>query len=253
MKPGAGAALAVGWDVRGWRSRQQSVAIAKIAGGRLRWMGLVPEFQFTTGQPVDLDALTDPALDPDQRRELASAEHVVVAIDSPLAFPVALRRLMDGKGRPVPTASEIENPLAYRDCDRRVAAAYGKKPLSAAFDRLGNTASLAMTLCLDLRDRGFSLVPQDADRADKAIIEVYPGVHKEGPRRGDVAISGIARWIPADVMPGTDLYDACICAILGLVFAGASETLELPMLTKPDPALPREEGWLFGLPPDAVA
>jgi hypothetical protein len=133
-----------------------------------------------------------------------------------------------------------------------VASVYGKKPLSAAFDRLGNTASLAMTLCLGLRDAGFAVVPQDAETAGKVVIEVYPGIHKRGPRRDDPAIEPVARLIPSGVSPGTDLYDACICAILGLVFADAGDALELPPLTAPDPACPREEGWIFGLPPAFV-
>ena len=82
------------------------------------------------------------------------------------------------------------------------------------------------------------------------MVEVYPGIHKRGPRRDAAAIEPLARWMPAEAVPGTDLYDASICAILGLVFAGAGDILKLPMLTTPDPALPREEGWIFGLPPE---
>ncbi len=245
--------LAIGWDVRGWRSSQQAVAVADLHRGGLRWRGLAPAFGFETGKPVDLGALTAPALGGDWQRVVGAAERVVVAIDSPLAFPSAFRRLMAGKGRPLPTAAEIDNPLAYRDCDRYVAAAYGKKPLSAAFDRLGNTATLAMVLCQSLRKIGYRVVPQDAGAAERAIIEVYPGIHKREAWRGSEAVESLARWIPESVTAGSDLYDACICAILALVFAGAGATLELPDLTSPDAALPQEEGWIFGLPPDWVA
>jgi len=244
--------ISIGWDVRGWRSRSQSVAVAEVLDGQITWLGLAPAFAFETATPVDLDALVRHAVDRERRRVIQTSARVVVAIDSPLAFPKALRRLIDGDADFVPTATEIDNPLAYRDCDRRVAAAYGMKPLSAAFDRLGNTASLAMTLCGSLREQGFSVIPQDADRAEKAAIEVYPGIHKRGLRREDDAIEPVSRWIPAAVAPGSDLYDACICAILGLVFAGAGEVLGLPTLTTPDSTLEREEGWIFGLPPDFV-
>jgi hypothetical protein len=110
-----------------------------------------------------------------------------------------------------------------------------------------------MSFCQGLRKAGFAVVPQDADAAARAIIEVYPGIHKCEARRASEAIPAIARWIPEDAAGGSDLYDACICAILGLVFVGAGAMLELPELTNPDAALPREEGWIFGLPPHAVA
>ena len=244
--------ISIGWDVRGWRSRQQAVAVATLEDGRLSWSGLAGAFAFETGVPLTLDALTGPALGSHGRAILEQADDIVIAVDSPLAFPLALRQLMAGEGRPRPAASEIENRLAYRDCDRRVAADYGKKPLSAAFDRLGNTASLAMAVCQELRREDFQVIPQDTDKSRKAVIEVYPGIHKSGPRRADPAIVSIARWIPDKISPGTDLYDACICAILGIVFAGGDKALGLPRLTAPDATLPREEGWIFGLPPDFV-
>ena len=190
-----GRAISIGWDVRGWRSRSQSVAVAEVLDGRLAWLGLAPAFGFETARPLDLDTLTAHALGREQRRDLLTAAQVVVAIDSPLAFPAALKRLIDGEGGFLPTATELANPLAYRDCDRRVAQTYGKKPLSAAFDRLGNTASLAMALCHSLRGLGFRVVPQDADRAEKAVVEVYPGIHKRGPRRDAAAIEPLARWM----------------------------------------------------------
>ena len=245
--------VGIGWDVRGWRSSQQAVAVAGIEQGHLQWLGLAPAFGFQTGEPVNFEALIEPALGPGAEQAVLRAPRVVVAIDSPLAFPRALRRLIAGEGEPRPTASEIDNPLAYRDCDRRVAEVYGKKPLSAAFDRLGNTASLAMTLCQALRKSGFSVIPQDKDGADRAVIEVYPGIHKIEARRASEAVSSIARWMPESAEVGSDLYDACICAILALVFAGAGSILGLPDLTSPDAAMPREEGWIFGLPPEAVA
>ena len=245
--------ISIGWDVRGWQSPKQAVAVAALEDGRLAWPGLAPAFAFPTGERLGLDTLVGPALDSEQRAVLAAARRVVVAIDSPLAFPRALRDLMHGDGDPRPPAAEIDNPLAYRECDRRVAKTYGKKPLSAAFDRLGNTASLAMAVCQGLRRGGFQVVPQDADASRKAAIEVYPGIHKQGPRRADPAIEALGRWLPSSVPPGTDLYDACICAMLGLVYAGAGDTLGLPPLTPPDPALPREEGWIFGLPAAFIA
>ena len=243
-------AVAIGWDVRGWRSEQQAVAVAAISDGELCWPGIAPAFRFETGAPVDFTNLTRHAVSDPQ--SLLDRGQVVISIDSPLAFPKALADLMAGRGHPVPTATEIENPLAYRDCDRRVAEAYGKKPLSAAFDRLGNTASLAMTLCQSLRSDGFERVPQDTENTEKAVIEVYPAVHKRGPRRGDPAIAPIHRLIPAQLSPDSDIYDAAICAILGLVFAGAGNELGLPDLATRDASCRTDEGWIFGLPPEFV-
>ena len=75
---------------------------------------------------------------------LPRAERVSLAIDAPLAFPRAFHGLLQGKlaTEQVPE-DEMTNPYAYRDCERWLHEQYGKKPMSASFDKLGNNATLA--------------------------------------------------------------------------------------------------------------
>lgn len=216
----SGEIIAIGWDVRGWQSREQAVAVAALHDGGLSWPGLAKAFDFETGRRPGPDRLVDATANPELERCIERAGRVVVAIDAPLAFPRAFTELQLGRGRQERMPSEIENPLAYRDCDRWIRNAHGKKPLSAAFDRLGNPATLAMTVSAALREAGYRVVPIDGGPADRSVIEVYPGVHKRGAARIDAAIEPLARHLPDGVDPGSDLYDAAICAVLGLVFAG---------------------------------
>lgn len=245
--------VAIGWDVAGWRSPGQAVAIALVCDGAMSWPGLARGFRFDAGEPVGLHALTKHAWNRSVEECLGAADRVVVAIDSPLAFPNAFRKLLDGEFLLRPPAAQIDNPLAFRSCDRWVAEHYGKPPLPASFDKLGNPATLAMTACGELRRDGFRVVPQDARRANRAVIEVYPALNKRGKRnRADPAIDPVHRLIPDGVVPGTDAYDAAICALLGLAFAGMSGSLGLVDLPNPDRSLPREEGWIFGLPTEFI-
>jgi hypothetical protein len=240
--------VSVGWDVRGWQSRAQAVAVAAFNGQGTDWIALSPAFGFETGARPGLEELLVASGLENPCDRLERAGRVVVAIDAPLAFPRAFTALLGGRGLPRRKASEIENPLAYRDCDRWIRAEHGKKPLSAAFDRLGNPATLAITVCGALRENGFRIVPMDGAPATKSAIEVYPGVHKCGSSRVDAAIAPLARHLPDGLEAGTDLYDAAICALLGLLFAGAGEPLGLPAPAGPPAGHPTDEGWIYALP-----
>jgi predicted nuclease with RNAse H fold len=244
--------IAIGWDVRGWQSRAQAVAFAALDDSGLSWPALAPAFAFETGRRPGPDRLVDATGNPDLARRIEHAARVVVAIDAPLAFPRAFTALLLGRGRPRRMPSEIENPLAYRDCDRWIRRAHGKKPLSASYDRLGNPATLAMAVCFALRDAGYRVVPIDGGPSDRSVIEVYPGVHKRGSSRIDAAIEPLARHLPDEVEPGSDLYDAAICALLGVVFAGGAERLGLPGLEGPEDDHPTDEGWIYALAADYV-
>ncbi len=129
---------------------------------------------------------------------------------------------------------------------------YGKKPLSAAFDKLGNNATLAISLCQELRKIGFSVIPQDKDKATRAAIEVYPGIVKAGNRKIDRAIGPVDRHIPSDLEAGTDEYDAAICAILGVAYAVGGNLMGLPNLVQPPSGQNVSEGWIYSLPAEFV-
>ena len=151
-----------------------------------------------------------------------------------------------------PSPTEIENPFAYRDCERWVHQEFGKKPLSAAFDKLGNNATLAITVARALRKEGFSLLPQDANTAEKAVIEVYPAIVKRGAKKIDRAIGALEKHIPHELEPGTDIYDAAICALIGAIHAGWGADHGLPALTSIPDGYDPKEGWIYSLPAEYV-
>ncbi len=250
---GSAEIVSIGWDVSGWQSRTQAVAIAAVDDSGLRWPAGAPAFGFETGRRPGLASIIEGVGEPALAGFLDGADRVVIAIDAPLTFPRAFVDLLRGDARRYAAVPrEIDNPLAYRDCDRWISAEHGKKPLSAAFDLLGNPATLAMAACTALREDGYRVVPLDGEPADRSVIEVYPGIHKRGTKRADAAIEPLARHLPDGAAAGSDLYDAALCALLGLVFAGAAARLELPPLEGPGPGFPTDEGWIYALPADYV-
>jgi hypothetical protein len=69
------------------------------------------------------------------------------------------------------------------------------------------------------------------------------------PKRASPAIDVIHRLVPAETKPGTDRYDAALCAIVAAVYAGAGGYLGLPELIDFQPGFDRSEGWVYSLPP----
>lgn len=247
--------ISIGWDVRGWQSKQQATAVLKVSieSNKYEWLGVSELFSFTQGEKPSLDELLRPAVGEGLSQQLLTNEMITLAIDAPLGFSQDYINLLQGKNPNinVPT-SEIENTLAYRDCERWVAQNYDKKPLSGAFDKLGNNATLAMSIAENLKQDDFVLIPQKANNADRSVIEVYPGICKAGKQRVSLAISSIARILPSEVIPGTDQYDAAICAVIGALYSGASQVLDIPMLEPIPNNINLKEGWIFGLPPQYV-
>lgn len=246
------AVIAIGWDVRGWRGSDQAVAVLSFGAGRSRpeWLGVSGRFRFAPGKPLGMHSLLGPLPGVRLPEPDSAGATVVVGIDAPLAFPARFVALMQSENSSgyCPPDREIDNVFAYRDCERWIREQHARKPLSAAFDRLGNNATLAMCLAQALGAQGFQLVPQQAVASDRAIIEVYPGITKRGKKKTDRAIAPVERYIPDNLVPGTDLYDAAICAILAAVFAGKGRALGLPELVGPEPGYDTAEGWIYGLP-----
>ena len=245
--------IVIGWDVRGWMSKEQAVAVLALLGDRIEWLGFSERFKFSQAEALTLSSLLSPAFEGHIPSTLFDRTEIVLAIDAPLAFSSDFRALVNGESRLIkPPESEIDNPLAYRACERWIKEQFRKKPLSASFDKLGNNASLAITYARWLRSEGFSLVPQDGKPSTREIIEVYPGLTKTGIGRSHPAIPPIAGKIPTQFEPGTDIYDAAICALLGAAYSGWGRGLNIPELVPPADGIDMAEGWIFCLPPDYV-
>ena len=245
--------IVIGWDVRGWMSKEQAVAVLQVLDNHLKWLGFCERFKFSQSEPLTLSSLINPAFEGDTPSGITDFTEIIVAIDAPLAFSSGFCALVEGKPQFLePPKSEIDNKLAYRDCERWVRKQFNKKPLSASFDKLGNNASLAISLARGLKSEGFSLVPQDGTLSARSIIEVYPGLTKKGMGSNDEVISSLAPYIPIQFEPGTDIYDAAICALLGAVYSGWGRARNIPPLVQPIVDFDMTEGWIFCLPPEYV-
>ncbi len=243
--------IVIGWDVRGWMSNEQAVAVLALSGDSIEWLGYCERFKFPLSKPFSLSSLLTPAFDSHLLPGVLECTEIVIAIDAPLAFSSGFCALVNGRPQPnSPPKSEIYNPLAYRACERWIRDQFNKKPLSASFDKLGNNASLAISFASSLKHERFSLVPQEGTRSSRSIIEVYPGLTKIGMARKHPAIPPLAQEIPAEMEPNTDIYDAAICALLGAIYLGWGRELAIPDLVQPIDGIDKAEGWIYCLPPD---
>jgi len=240
--------LALGWDVGGWVGRKQGVAVATFGDHGLEWRGTaafrLADFPTPGWSLLDLLRMAWP-----EAPEDALENHrVVLAIDAPLGFPRAFKKLLEtGEAPPFPPdAPEIQNPLAYRDCDRHIWQTFSKKPLSASFDKLGNNATLAMHHARRLaRLHDARVLPFDPpDEAHHTILEVYPALSKVP--KDTCCYPPIQRFLPADSVAATDECDACICALMALAFAMNGTRAELPPLVGPGGSCNVvDEGWIY--------
>lgn len=239
-------AIGIGWDVRGWQGNAQAVAVVgwQARERQLHWLGVSPLFRLSSRVAPNLDALLRPALHNElDLMQVLACPQLALGIDAPLAFPRALGELLAGRGSECAVPQrEIDNPYAYRDCERWLHQQYGKKPLSATFDRLGNNATLALSMLPRLAD--LQLVPARVPEADRAVLEVYPALAKVGGR-ASMARADLVASLPPDLMPGTDRYDAALCALMALQYAAKGTVSLLPPLLDAPEGFPLDEGWVY--------
>ncbi|MGL5225276.1 MAG: DUF429 domain-containing protein [Aeromonas sp.] len=239
-------AIGIGWDVRGWQGSAQAVAVVgwHAQSQQLHWLGVSPLFRLSSRVAPDLAALLRPALqDEGLLQQVSACQQLALGIDAPLAFPRALRDLLNGQALSYPAPErEIDNPYAYRDCERWIYQQYGKKPLSATFDRLGNNATLAMSMLPQLRE--LTQVPCTSGHALRAVLEVYPALAKVAGKASP-ARPALAALLPDGVVAGTDRYDAALCALMALQYAAAGLVTPLPPLVEPCAHMRVDEGWIY--------
>lgn len=238
--------IGIGWDVGGWMGNNHGVAICEWdpATNTIDWRGTPTEIAIPKNG-ISLQHLigtVDPTFSLDDRSQY------IIGVDAPLGYPKAFIQFINGEINPVEKSEkEIYNPLAYRYTDRVIYETIGKKPLSAVFDRIGNNATAAISHAhmWEKRD-GFKIYPmaKQVKTDKKIIIEVYPALVKAS--KASEAHANLRQYLPTNVKPGTDAYDACICALYAIAF-GADDA-PLPSIAHP-PAhaeeVVKEEGWIY--------
>lgn len=239
--PQVPAVLAIGWDVGGWGGRRHGIATIRYSSGSHWSTACAPT---AVRLPAGLESFDEwKAWACGLCGHSSAATRVVVAIDAPFGLPVAFGDLLDWRPAQLPRERMlVTNPYALRKTDRWVAARF-KLPLSAAFDKLGNNATVAMHHLAFWRAQGVRVLPFDADDdACPTALEVYPAIvrtDREGSQPEWV------RTLLSDC-PRGDLHtdDALVCAALALAWAcpGAAGA---PRLERAPSELPDREGWIY--------
>ena len=245
--------LAVGWDVGGWMGDKNAVALALWKDGSpvphpcgTPCCFTLPDTLMSPLELVRKACSTVTQTDLDRLR-------VVIAIDAPLGFPYAFRRLVNGttpsSGRP---KSAINSPLAYRETERYVQRVFRRTPLSAPFDKLGNNATVAIAhMQFWRRSHWYRVPPFDAPGDHtKTAIEVYPAISGE-MYIGKGAADQIKQLVPEDPPLSQHESDAAVCAALAMAFVKGSPDGPLPPLVNPKgiegitDGILRVEGWIY--------
>jgi hypothetical protein len=219
--------LAVGWDVGAWHcdrpTGSQDALVVKDGAERdigARWRGnLTASLQTATTSSEFIGEVWRLCKVPAEYHAAA----VVIAIDAPLQFPVAVVALLtDGpifsfEGR------SSNNPYLFRKSEQLLAS-QGKKPLSPIQDQIGSQAIKAI-----YARRKFAPQRKDvgvwSDGGFLTMIETYPGAIRHR--------LGIAEQ-------ANDIVDAARCAEVARTFALDRQSLEPPF-----PDAPPEEGWIW--------
>lgn len=249
-------ALALGWDVGGWMGKKQGIAACLIDGNNIRWAGTAQSLSFLSDiqrmeAPLPLQSILhkiDPSLE-----VWAETGEICIGVDAPLGWPRAFEQMICGNetAGKLSFQKEIDNPYAYRLTERHIRRLFGKKPLSAVFDRIGNNASLAILHARRWnRENSIERLPFDSlEHTKRSLIEVYPALVKSSSR--SEAREEIRPYLPSGIQAGGDDYDAVLCALYAASLIRPKAVPGLAPLNGPgkkDAELEkiiRKEGWIY--------
>jgi len=244
--------LYVGWDVGGWncdRNRTSRDAVCAIAGDleNLELVG-IPWRGAIRAQLLNADGRPDFLLNLLEIHE--TFEHIVVAIDTPLGWPVSLQGLITSANQNVAVPDEPGlNPFLFRGTERALNQA-GIATLSAVRDQIGSQSTKGQTFLTSL---GFERSQNRVGEWRKGIwtaIETYPAPCYHSPletcyaerlRRQDRFLT--ATRAGAWVNVASDLADAVMCAVVAAVFHEDPSQLRGP--TSEQKADAAREGWIW--------
>lgn len=177
-------------------------------------------------------------------------ERVVMAIDTPLAFPQALLAL--AQGQPVDALGRSQdNPYLYRQTERWLFAR-GVTPLSPIKDMIGSQATKGMHVLARFTPHRVQCGQWTSEQGELLAVEGYPS-----PAKRSVAFAALLERVRAPEAVVTllhqptpkqqDSQDACFCALLAWSLEQAPAQIAWP------PAeMPAAEGWIF-VPRDALS
>ncbi|SDI26533.1 Protein of unknown function [Natribacillus halophilus] len=211
----------------------------------IEWKGTPTEMTIPDDGHLSLHRLTNAVTD---SFFLDTGHPVIIGVDAPLGYPKEFVRFINGGAHPPrKPQKDIHNPLAYRYTDQVIHEALGKKPMSAAFDRIGNNTTVAIqhTRMWEENDH-FKVYPmaEQSEKDSRIIIEVYPALVKKS--KTSQASEALRKYLPAGIRPGTDAYDASICALYAIAY-GTNGALLPKLVHPPEHAnhVVKKEGWIY--------
>lgn len=255
--------IGIGWDVGGWQSRKQAIAVASWSTGQsVNWNNnangsvSIQEFRLTPDNDYDLTKMLK-RVGADRFLRDESCQ-IVIAIDAPLGFPDDFLSFLHNPDQISPVqASAMENQLAYRATERWVFRVHKKRPITPTFDKLTSNATPAMAAVRHTcREYSFKMVPAHTEEpTSRMIIETYPALVKRGTeRRLDLRVMpAMAPHLPAGFPLGSDASDAAICALCAIRFGTSGDFLGFPKLIGPQCDEAKTEGWIYSLPANFIS
>ena len=243
--------LYLGWDVGGWNcdknpaSRDALVIVDRslVLVGK-PWRGNLRE---------TLNAATTPRELINQLMALCQQpargdEQLIMAIDTPLAFPQALLELCQGK--PVAElGNSQDNPYLYRETERWLFAR-GVTPLSPIKDMIGSQATKGMHLLARFAPHITACGQWQSQCGAIMAVEGYPSPAKRSRQfqalRECCQLGGWQDALNSPTPRQQDLQDAWLCALVAWGLNHAPDNLAWPTAD-----MPNAEGWIF-VPKDAL-
>ena len=242
----------VGWDVGAWNcdKGKSRDALCVLYGTSLDsltvaappWRGNLRQHLTTCSRPESLLVKTGLP---------TPASKVVVAIDTPLGWPVPFRRLLEnGILETVPEQAD-KNPYLFRKCELQLFSR-GFRPLSTVRDLIGSQSSKGLYY---LHKAGYQQTePAVWCRDSWTAIETYPSPVRTSPLLQEhharlrqlqpfVLKTGVGKNAEADLL------DSLWCALVAALYEFAPERLTGPSAEE---SAHREEGWIW-LPDDCAA
>jgi len=242
----------VGWDVGGWNcdanpaSRDALVVLdAALNLVGTPWRG---NLRTTLNDAHNTRDLIERLLGLCQL-QAQGAEHVVMAIDTPLALPSALLALARGDAVSALGRSQ-ENPYLYRETERWLFQR-GITPLSPIKDMIGSQATKGMHLLARFAPHIAACGQWQSDDQTLTVVEGYPSPAKRSPafaalrQRVSMPVS-LEAMLHQPTPKQQDIQDAWLCAMLAWSLPHAAQNVAWPPAT-----MPAEEGWIF-VPADSL-
>lgn len=188
-----------------------------------------------------------------------STNSFVLAIDTPLGFPVALQKLLSGQRHIASIDDSANNPYLYRHTERYLFK-HGLAPLSAIKDMIGSQATKgihALAKFAPINDA----VGLWRDAHLLKAFEAYPAACKQSLTMASLLLpfmetaeplssQACTKWqgnLLSSRLDHDDKRDALVCALLAWLFDNDNAKLQ-----PPDASATFAEGWIF-VPKDALA